>query len=143
MRLAINIGTLAVLAQIAVVYSAAVDDCGDLGIMKVSEGINPSHVRKCADHPLGKDKESYKAQWESLPPASDTDIEERGLGVGLGLEARAAQKPVELLAMDSGVGQQEVTDRERGWGARPIKIVTPAQRAGRDLIVRNVVAAAE
>ncbi|KAK1234642.1 hypothetical protein PQX77_002156, partial [Marasmius sp. AFHP31] len=91
MRLAINIGTLAVLAQIAVVYSAVVDDCGDLGLMKVSEGTNSSDVRKCADHPLGKDKESYKAQWESLPPASDTDIEGRGLGVGLGLEARAAQ----------------------------------------------------
>ncbi|KAK1218649.1 hypothetical protein PQX77_018657 [Marasmius sp. AFHP31] len=96
----LTIGILAVVLQIASVHSVAVasadatEECGSLGVLNVDlsnlpEGMTPSDVRKCADHPLGS-KPRKNAQWESLAPMEDSesDLSNRSNII----EGRAAQK---------------------------------------------------
>ncbi|KAJ8095425.1 hypothetical protein PM082_023195 [Marasmius tenuissimus] len=93
-----TVGILAIVIQIASVRSVAVspadvtEECGSLGVLnvdlkKLPEGMTPSDVRKCADHPLGG-KPRQNAEWESLAPMDgpESNITDRS-----NIESRAAQ----------------------------------------------------
>ncbi|KAJ8095426.1 hypothetical protein PM082_023196 [Marasmius tenuissimus] len=74
-----TIGILTIVIQIASIHSVAVSsadataqECGSLGVLNVDlnnlpEGMTPSDVRKCADHPIGS-KPRQNAQSESVAP---------------------------------------------------------------------------
>ncbi|KAI2470985.1 hypothetical protein F4781DRAFT_441237 [Annulohypoxylon bovei var. microspora] len=59
-------------------HQLAASECGDLGIMEYDEstlpqGVKPSDVRKCAQHPLGHSRVKGEG---SLAPESDTVLED-------------------------------------------------------------------
>ncbi len=56
-------------ARSAAEYAALVQECGDLGVMEVPEGADPSQYRHCEAHPLGTDRRKYKEQ--SLAPVDE------------------------------------------------------------------------
>ncbi|KAG9497940.1 hypothetical protein J7337_010816 [Fusarium musae] len=53
--------------------------CGDLGILQVTpgnipDGVEPSDLRLCADHPLGRNRTLDPAKGASLAPLEEGDI---------------------------------------------------------------------
>lgn len=59
-------GVISMAAPEAVADAAIVAECGALGVMSVTDGANPDDVRKCADHPIGAQRNRV---WQSLAPA--------------------------------------------------------------------------
>jgi hypothetical protein len=50
----------------AAAHAALVEECGDLGVMTVPSGADPSAYRKCAGHPLGDDRQQPSLHFPSL-----------------------------------------------------------------------------
>ncbi|KAK1234588.1 hypothetical protein PQX77_002206 [Marasmius sp. AFHP31] len=143
----LTIGILAIILQIASVHSVAVasadatEECGSLGVLDVDlsnlpEGMTPSDVRKCADHPFGG-KSRKNAQWESLAPMEDSesDLTNRSNII----ESRAAQ----ICDLDAPYG---CTDgycwKACGASGSGIVIATPMPLAGKAMIASLVGAVA-
>lgn len=148
-----NVGLLAVALQITRALSVTaleVDlaaDCGDLSVMTVPEGADPSTVRKCADHPLGNDRKKYE---QSLPLADQefqkrdaTPAQLKGADIfgraeqacyceaGLGI---TAGRFVGLLEADSGAGPLLAVVLEIGCRVRLLAAVGPMRLAERALV---------
>lgn len=70
-------GFFLVAAQVIGVFSATVPEpsqkCGILGVMSVNaaelpKGVKPNDVRKCLDHPMGRDRDLKKASMAPVTP---------------------------------------------------------------------------
>lgn len=53
--------------------------CGDLGVMDIAPadlpaGVQPSEIRLCADHPMGRDRELDPKKGASLAPVEDEKV---------------------------------------------------------------------
>lgn len=98
-----NIGLIAIALQVAGVLSIAAPDaaaaaeCGPLGVMTVADGADPSQVRRCVDHPIGKRRDHV---WQSLAPPEY--LEERSLADLKGRDIFASKE--QECYYDAGLG---------------------------------------
>ncbi|UPX19194.1 uncharacterized protein EKO05_0009463 [Ascochyta rabiei] len=73
-------------ARTAEEHAALVEECGDLGVLEIPEGADPSLYRHCAEHPIGAER-----QWEdaSLAPEANKPRSDVANMKGAELFARA------------------------------------------------------
>ncbi|KAM0445465.1 hypothetical protein ACHAQK_001674 [Fusarium lateritium] len=60
--------------------AGAVAICGDLGILNIApgdlpEGVEPSDLRLCANHPMGRNRTLDPLEGASLAPMEEEDID--------------------------------------------------------------------
>ncbi|KAJ4137212.1 hypothetical protein NW768_002794 [Fusarium equiseti] len=107
--------------------------CGDLGILNIApgdlpEGVEPSELRLCADHPMGRNRTLDPAEGASLAPMTEEEDLEPDTTPAAGaslFEERACyyKAPVvESQEVDNGVGLLQLQVVVRGTDATSLKI---------------------
>ncbi|KAL7765679.1 hypothetical protein ACKLNR_003595 [Fusarium oxysporum f. sp. zingiberi] len=67
------------ISAVSSTISSAEAVCGDLGILQATpgslpDGVEPSDLRLCADHPLGRNRTLDSAEGASLAPFEEGDV---------------------------------------------------------------------
>ncbi|KAL5609732.1 hypothetical protein FOVSG1_004413 [Fusarium oxysporum f. sp. vasinfectum] len=67
------------ISAVSSTISGAETVCGDIGILQIApgtlpDGVEPSDLRLCADHPLGRNQTLDPAEGASLAPLEEGDI---------------------------------------------------------------------
>ncbi|EXM14986.1 hypothetical protein RAB80_006732 [Fusarium oxysporum f. sp. vasinfectum] len=67
------------ISAVSSTISGAKTVCGDLGILQITpenlpDGVEPSDLRLCADHPLGRNRTLDPVEGASLAPLEEGDI---------------------------------------------------------------------
>ena len=108
----LNIGVVAIPIYFAGAYAVAVRDadaateCGDLGVMTVDpntlpEGMKTIDVRKCADHPIGKNREGV---WQSLAPIEEFEKRELSSPADIKRASLLAPRAEQACYYNAGLG---------------------------------------